>query len=61
MHYTNSELMRFVRRLIDRYGSDAADQAARHAEHLRNAGDGDGHAVWMRARRLIEELSRKAA
>ncbi|MEX2642901.1 MAG: hypothetical protein WD270_05580 [Acetobacterales bacterium] len=61
MPYTNSELMRFVHRLIDRYGDAAADQAMLHAEHLEQAGDHDGYAVWMRARRLILELSRQAA
>jgi hypothetical protein len=61
MAYTNSELMRFARRLIEKYGGDAADRAEQHARHLGQADDPDGHALWMRAGRLIREMAREAA
>ncbi len=61
MHYTNAELVRFARRLIEKYGDGAADQAERHANELLASGDADGHAVWMRAQRLIRDLARAAA
>ena len=42
-----------ARKLIARYGQDAARQAEIRAEELRAAGDREGHVMWQDIRRAV--------
>ncbi len=42
-----------ARKLIARYGQDAARQAEIRAEELRAAGDGEGHVMWQDIQRAV--------
>lgn len=44
-----------------RYGRDAPIRAAMHADKMLEAGDPEGHAVWKRILRAVEELQRTEA
>ena len=42
--------------LIGQHGQDATHEAARRADTLRDGGDLDGQAVWLRIRATVLEL-----
>lgn len=42
-----------ARKLIARYGQDAARQAELRAEELRAAGDAEGHTMWRDIHRAV--------
>jgi hypothetical protein len=44
--------------MLERYGKDAATEAAMRADELMNQGNIDGRNVWMRIMGAIEELQR---
>ena len=50
------DVYRSARLLIDRHGQDALIEAAQSADALRDKGDLDGQAVWMRIRKAVLEL-----
>ena len=42
--------------MIDQHGADAELEAAQRADQLRDNGDLDGQAVWLRIRKAVLEL-----
>ena len=50
------DVSRSAKLLIDLHGQDAAREAVRRAELLRDKGDLDGQAVWLRIRAAVLEL-----
>lgn len=53
---TERDIRRTARRLLDRHGAEAAEIAARCAEALDAAGDGDGRDTWLKVAAKIREL-----
>lgn len=53
------DIWRGAKLLIDRHGDEAPVQAAMRADELRAAGDIEGHQIWMRLLRAIEEILRR--
>ncbi len=47
---------RTAKLLIDQHGQDAVHEAARRADALRDKGDPDGQAVWLRIRKAVSVL-----
>ncbi len=55
---TDIDIYRSAKLLIDQHGQDASHEAARRADALRDKGDLDRQAVWLRIRAAVVELSR---
>ena len=53
----NQDVLRYARKLVDRYGADASTMAAMRVDAMLDTGDLDGVVVWKRLRRAIEELN----
>ena len=53
---TDLDIFRSARVLIVQHGQDAAQEATRRADALRDKGDFDGRATWMRIRKAVLEL-----
>ncbi len=56
---TDLDIYRSAKLLINQHGQDAAHEAARRANALRDKGDPDGEAVWLRIRKAVLELLRE--
>ena len=52
------DIWRSAHVLVKRYGQDAPLEAAQRADAMLEAGDMDGHAVWLRIVKAVEELLR---
>ena len=52
----NTDIYRSAKLLIDQHGPDAELEAARRADQLRDKGDLDGQATWLRIRKAVLEL-----
>jgi len=52
------DIYRSAHVLVKRYGQDAPLEAAQRADAMLEAGDMDGHAVWLRITAAVEELLR---
>ena len=50
------DIYRSAKLLIDQHGQDATHEAARRADALRDKGDLDGAATWLRIRVAVLEL-----
>ena len=50
------DIFRSAKIMIDRYGPDAELEAARRADALRDKGDLDGQAAWLRIPAAVLEL-----
>ena len=50
------DIYRSAKLLIDQHGQDAAHEAVRRADALRDKGDLDGLAVWLKIRAAVAEL-----
>jgi hypothetical protein len=44
--------------LIHQYRNDASSRAAQRADELLARGDADGHSIWLRILKAVEELTR---
>jgi len=53
---TDSEVLKTANLLVDTYGEMAPAGAKIRADHLRDAGDSKGRAVWLRIARAAERL-----
>ena len=53
---TDLDVYRSAKLLIDQHGQDAKLEAARRADALRDMGDFDGQAVWLRIRKAVLDL-----
>jgi len=53
---TESEVLKTANLLVDTYGDMAPAGAKIRADHLMNAGDIQGRAVWLRIARAAERL-----
>ncbi len=54
----NLDIYRSAKLLIDQHGEDAARHAAMRADTLFDAGEMEGHRVWLSILEAIEELQR---
>ena len=52
---TDLDIYRSAKLLIDQHGADALIEAARRADALRDRGDLDGQAAWLRIRATVLE------
>ena len=52
------DIYRSAHVLVKRYGQDASIEAAQRADAMLDEGDMEGHAVWLRIVRAVEELLR---
>ncbi len=50
---TDLDIYRSAKLLIDQHGQEATHEAARRADVLRDKGDLDGQAVWLRIRKAV--------
>jgi hypothetical protein len=50
------DIYRSANLLVKQHGEDAANEANRRADAMLEAGDLDGHAVWRRILRAIDEM-----
>ncbi len=50
------EIYRSANVLVQQHGEDAPIEAAMRADAMLEAGDLDGHAVWCRIAKAVEEL-----
>ena len=50
------DIYRAANLLIERHGTDAVIEAARHVDRMLDRGDPEGQRVWQRVKRAIEEL-----
>ena len=55
---TDLDIYRSAKLLIDQHGQDAAHKATIRANQLRDKGDLDGQAAWLRFRAAVMELLR---
>ena len=53
---TDLDIFRSAKLLIHQHGQDAAHEAVRRTDALRDKGDLDGQAVWLRIRAAVLEL-----
>ena len=53
---TDHDIYRSAKLLIDQHGPDAELEASRRADALRDKGDPDDQAVWLRIRKAVLEL-----
>ena len=55
------DIYRSAQALVKQHGKDAPVHAAMRADAMLEKGDLDGHAVWKRILRAVEELQREIA
>ena len=53
------DIWRSAQVMVKRYGRDAPLEAAQRADAMLDEGDMDGHAVWLRTVKAVEELLRQ--
>ena len=53
---TDLDIYRSAKILVEQHGADAKHEATRRADALRDKGDLDGQAVWLRIRAAVLEL-----
>ena len=52
------DVWRAARLMVQQHGDEAIRQAEQRAAELEEAGDADGHTVWLRIAAAVEELRR---
>ena len=53
---TDLDIYRSAKILVEQHGADAKHEATRRADALRDKGDLDGQAAWMRILGAVKEL-----